>query len=133
MSLDALRSIRRQRLRPPEVFLVTRECPRPDWHWKRDDPQALWLSPRRDLRAYDLRAIVGLPVTALVGDLERERTGVVDVVAEAGGVLVGVADAFRAEVTDAHPWARYADLLGPDWRAQVAPVLLAFHYCFWSN
>lgn len=133
MSLETLRVIRRDRLRPPEVFLVTRECPRPGWRWKLDDPQALWLSPRRDLRAYDLRAIVGLPVTALVGDLERERTGVVDVVANAGGVLVGIADAFKAEVTDAHPWARYAGLLGPGWRALVAPVLLADHYRFWSN
>lgn len=133
MSLETLRALRRERLRPAEVYLVTRECQRPDWRWKRDDPQALWLSPRRDLRAYDLRAIVGLPVTALVGDLERERTGVVDAVADAGGVLVGVADAFNAEVTDAHPWAKYAGLLGPNWRAQVAPVLLADHYRFWSN
>lgn len=133
MSLETLRSIRRERLRPDGVFLVTRECPRPDWRWKLDDPQALWLSPRRDLRAYDLRAIVGLPVTALVGDLERDRTGVVDVVANAGGVLVGIADAIHAEVTDAHPWAQYAGLLGPDWRAKVAPVLLADHYRFWSN
>jgi len=133
MSLETLRSIRRQRLRPTEVFLVTRDCPRPDWRWKLDDPQAIWLSPRRDLRSYDLRAIVGLPVTALVADLAREKYAVADAVSDAGGVLVGVADAFKAEVTDAHPWARYAGLLGPGWRALVAPVLLADHYRFWSN
>ncbi len=133
MSLESLRELRRQRLRPEGVFLVTRECPRPDWRWKLDDPQAIWLSPRRDLRAYDLRVIVGLPVTALVADLERERVAATDAVASAGGVLVGIADAFNADVTDAHPWAKYAGLLGPDWQAQVVPLLLAFHYCFWSD
>ena len=132
MSLETLRALRRERLRPAEVYMVTRECPRSDWRWLRDDPQAIWLSPRKDMRAYDLRPIVGLPVTALVGNLERERVAVAGAVADAGGVLVGVADAFNAEVTDAHPWAKYADLLGPGWRAQVAPVLLADHYRFWS-
>ena len=33
MSLQTLRDIRLQRLRPPQVELVTMSCPRPNWRW----------------------------------------------------------------------------------------------------
>ena len=66
MSLQTLRDIRLQRLRPPQVELVTMSCPRPNWRWLLEDPAIVWLPAGSDVRAHDLRPLVGLPVTALV-------------------------------------------------------------------
>ena len=76
----------------------------------------------------DLQRLLSAPILPTL-----LRLAAPNVLAMVMTVLVGIADAIHAEVTDAHPWARYADLLGPDWKAQVGPLLLAFHYSFWSN
>ncbi|HMM72839.1 MAG TPA: hypothetical protein PKC22_11595 [Rhodocyclaceae bacterium] len=131
MSLQTLRDIRLQRLRPPQVELVTMSCPRPNWRWLLEDPAIVWLPAGSDVRAHDLRPLVGLPVTALVDDLERRRSEVGEAVAAVGGVLIGIADGERAEVLDAHPWAQYADVFDGDWRIQVAPVLVSDRNRFW--
>ena len=130
MSLATLRDMRLARLRPAAVTLVLRDCPRP-WPWLRDDPAVVWLPQRADARSHDLRPLVGLPVTALVDDLERRRSEVGEAVAAVGGVLIGIADGERAEVLNAHPWAQYADVFDGDWRIQVAPVLVSERNRFW--
>ena len=84
MSLQTLRDIRLQRLRPPQVELVTMSCPRPNWRWLLEDPAIVWLPAGSDVRAHDLRPLVGLPVTALVDDLERRRSEVGEAVAAVG-------------------------------------------------
>ena len=128
MSLETLRALRLARLRPPAVTLVLRDCPKP-WAWLRDDPSVVWLTPRADVRSHDLRPLVGLPVTALVDDFTRRAAEVRQAVADAGGVLVGIADGERAEATESHHWAQHRP---DDWRELAAPVLLADHYHFWS-
>lgn len=120
MSLETLRSVRRQRLRPEGVFLVLRDCPRP-WPWLLDDPAIVWLSPRQDVRAHDLRPLVGLPVTALVDSLTKRRAEVIEAVGQAGGHLVGIADNREGEFLHDHAW--------PDLAAQA---LVTDQRFFWN-
>ena len=130
MSLDTLRHMRLQRKRPASVKLVTRDCPR-NWVWLLDDPAIVWLPQRTDVRAHDLRPLVGLQVTALVDDVQRRVDQVTQAVADVGGVLVGIADDRSAIVTDDHPWANDMAALTDDWREMVAPVLVSDRNFLW--
>ena len=119
MSLETLRAARRARLRPAGVFLLTRECPRPQWRWLLDDPSCVWLPERSDVRAHDLRALTGLPVTALVDDLRRRREQVIEALREVNAKLIGICDGVDAEVIDEHPLpAEAAEVVMLDWRAE---------------
>ena len=133
MSLETLRAARRARLRPAGVFLLTRECPRPQWRWLLDDPSCVWLPERSDVRAHDLRALTGLPVTALVDDLGAREVEVREAVASVGAVLAGIADGQRAVVTEHHPWAANAEqIAGAGWSDLVGPALVSDRNFHWS-
>ena len=130
MSLIALRDMRLRGMRPAAVALVTRDCPKP-WPWLHDDPAIVWLPQRADVRAHDLRPLVGLSVTALVDDVKRRTEEVMQAVQDARGVLVGIADGQRAIVLDAHPWsplAQYDD----EWRDLAGRELTVRQQLFWS-
>lgn len=132
MSLTTLRALRVKGCRPSDVFVVQRECPKPEWRWLRDDVQVVWLSPRRDVRAYDLRPLVGLHVIALVGNLADGLEHVAPAVKKAGGRLIGMADATDAKVWTRHPWAqRLHELAGQEWADLIKPALIADHNTFW--
>ncbi len=132
MSLQTLRDMRLARLRPAAVTLVLRDCPKP-WPWLRDDPAVVWLPQRADVRSHDLRPLVGLPVTALVDDLDRRMSQVREAVAGVGGVLLGIADEDRALVTDQHPWAVIGEKFSdPNWRQLVAPAMVSDRNFYWS-
>lgn len=131
MSLQSLRTLRLQRLRPARVSLVLRDCPQPRWKWLLDDPAIVWLSPLSDARAHDLRPLVGLQVAALVDDLGRRADEVRQAVIGAGGLLIGMADGERAIVADEHPWSPLS-MYGDEWRSMAADELLDRRYLFWS-
>lgn len=134
MSLQSLRETRLRGLCPPEVFVVQRACPRPDWRWLRDDVQVVWMSPRRDVRAYDLRPLVGLSVVALVERLAEGLTTVAPAVKRAGGKLVGMADGADARVWRRHPWARRLhELAGDEWAELIKPVLRSDWMTFFGD
>lgn len=133
MSLTTLRNLRRSGMRPVDVFVIQRECPRPEWRWLRDDVQLVWLSPRKDIRAYDLRPLVGLQVVALVERLADGMKRVAPVIKRAGGQLVGMADGSEAKVWKRHPWApRLQELAGNEWADLIRPILVADHRVFWK-
>lgn len=131
MSLKSLRDLRMGGLRPAHVRLVTLDCPKP-WPWLRDDPSIVWLPPRCDVRSHDLRPLVGLPVDALVDNLDRRVKQVQEAVENAGGVLCGVADGGAALVTDRHPWKAHEGTLGSAWRDGAAHLLVGEQIFFWS-
>lgn len=133
MSLSTLRALRVKGCRPSEVFVVQRECPKPEWRWLRDDVQVVWLSARRDVRAYDLRPLVGLNVVALVNDLDDGLKCIVPAVKHAGGHMIGIADGRWAKVWKRHPWAhRLHELAGHEWADLIKPALIADHNTFWG-
>lgn len=133
MSLKTLRSLRLSGRCPADVIVVERDCPHPEWRWLRDDVQLVWLSPRKDVRAYDLRPLVGLQVVALVERLADGMKSVVPAIKHAGGQLIGAADATSARVWRRHPWAaRLRELAGDEWADLIKPVLVAEHSTFWS-
>lgn len=131
MSIASLRELRLARLRPAGVKLVTLDCPRPRWRWLLDDPEIVWLPSRTDVRAHDLRPLIGLEVTAFVDSLDRRSAEVCEAVESAGGVLIGIADGEQAQVMDRHPWSRYANSL-EDWRELVAPWLVYERNTIWE-
>lgn len=131
MSIASLRELRLARLRPARVKLVTLDCPRPRWRWLLDDPEIVWLPSRTDVRAHDLRPLIGLEVTAFVDSLDRRSAEVCEAVESAGGVLIGIADGVQAQVMDRHPWSQYANSLG-DWRELVAPWLVYERNTIWE-
>jgi hypothetical protein len=129
MSLATLRALRLHRRKPASVFLLILDCPKP-WPWLRDDESNVWLDPRCDVRAADLRPLHGLPVVALVDDATARQAEVEEAMADVGAELLGIADAESAAVYDAHPWRQFANLI--DWRADAGAVMCADHERFWS-
>ena len=119
MSLETLRYLRLSGLRPRAVYLVTKACPKPHWRWLLEDPARVYLPQEADVRAHDLRPLVGLPVTALVDDLRRRREQVIEALREVNAKLIGICDGVDAEVIDEHPLpAEAAEVLMLDWRAE---------------
>ena len=85
------------------------------------------------MRAHDLRALTGLPVTALVDDLGAREVEVREAVASVGAVLAGIADGVSAIVTEHHPWAANAEqIAGAGWPDLVAPALVSDRNFHWS-
>ena len=125
MSLQSLRAMRLDRLRPRSAYLLTMDCPSP-WAWLRDDPSLVWVSPRTDVRSHDLRPLVGMPVVALVDSLATRRDEVTEAVEAAGGVLTGIAGADGAESYE------YPDR-GDPWPAVLAEMLMFERGMFWKS
>lgn len=133
MSLQTLRELRLMRKRPRQVDLVTMDCPRPDWRWLRDDPSMVWLPASTDVRAHDLRPLVGLPVLAMVDSLARRLDEVRQAVGAVGGLLLGVADGEHAWVADGHPdEAMSAQFADPQWREVIGAGMVIERNLFWD-
>lgn len=117
MSLETLRYLRLSGLRPRAVYLVTKACPKPHWRWLLEDPARVYLPQEADVRAHDLRPLIGLPVTVLVDDLAKRREQVMEALASVSATLVGICDGATAECASDHPWPTEAErALLSDWR-----------------
>lgn len=111
MSLESLRNLRRSGKKPLRVSLVTMECPRPTWLWLRDDPTIVWIPRSHDVRAHDLRALVGTEVVAMVDSLSKRRNEIAAAMDEVGATLAGIADQEVAEWCLPHPYPELAEML----------------------
>ena len=126
MSLQSLRAMRLERQRPRSAYLLTMDCPHPEWSWLKDDPSLIWLSPRADVRSHDLRPLVGMPVVALVDSLAARRQQVTEAIEAAGGVLAGIAGADGAESYE------FPDRKDP-WPELLAQGLMIEKNMFWKS
>lgn len=124
MSLQALQSLRRDGLRPSHVSVVAWECPVDRWAWWREDPAIVWLPARQDLRAHDLRALVGINVDVFVDDIDSRRDQVKAAIYRSGAKLAGVTDGRAAFVSKRHEWAAHADA-SPWWEEAAKAWLLS--------
>lgn len=125
MSLQSLRALRLEGMRPRSAYLLTMDCPKP-WPWLRDDPSLVWVSPRADVRSHDLRPLVGMPVVALVDSLRARKAEVIEAVESAGGVLAGIAGSDGAESYE------YPER-GEPWPALLAEILMYERSMFWKS
>ena len=98
MSLQSLRNLRLQRLRPTlGISLLTRACPWPHYDWYEQDPTKVWV-PGPDVRAYDLRALTGLKVTAFVESVALRREQVAAALEAVGAKYFAITDGKSTEI-----------------------------------
>ena len=76
----------------------------PTWLWLRDDPTIVWIPRSHDVRAHDLRALVGTEVVAMVDSLSKRRNEIAAAMDEVGATLAGIADQEVAEWCLPHPY-----------------------------